>query len=95
MNDNHIDIKYTEKQAAFVDKLKEYTRVCTKVSFLSKRKALLAGVSSKESLKNITDKEFLLKMENLKQLLPQVKEELKQESRKATELFAELLDFVK
>lgn len=93
MNENHIDLKYTEKQSAFVDKLQEYTKVCIKVSNLSKRKSLLDS-TSKANLKNITDKDFLAKMENLKQLLPQVKGELKKESRKATKLFEELLNYV-
>ena len=99
-----IDIKYSEKESKFVDLLKLYTRQCIKVSNLSKRKALLnarlnhlnadiSNIGSKSD--GYIDIDLHLELENLRDYIPMVAKELKNESRKSAKLFESILIFIR
>lgn len=76
--------------------LKRYTRTCTKVSNLSKRKNLLQSLVKPPRLEKLVgDDDFYLQFQNYQKLIPKITQELKDESRKAKELFEQILEFVK
>ena len=76
--------------------LKKYTRTCTRISNLSKRKNLLQAVVKPPRLDEVIgNDDFYLQFQNYQKLIPQISQELKDESRKAKELFEQLLEFVK